>query len=207
MGLFLYAIPYIKPITGGSAMSLTELFIIAVGLSMDAFAVAVCKGLAMPRMSWKGALIVGLYFGGFQAAMPLLGYFLGSKFSMAIRAYDHWVAFLLLVLIGAGMVKESFEKDESCANASLDVRGMVLLAVATSIDALAVGVTFAFLNVDIVPAVSFIGAVTFTLSMVGVKVGNAFGCKYKSRAELAGGAILILMGLKILLEHLGLLAF
>jgi len=207
MGLFLYAIPYIKPITGGSAMSLTELFIIAVGLSMDAFAVAVCKGLAMPRMSWKGALIVGLYFGGFQAAMPLLGYFLGSKFSMAIRAYDHWVAFLLLVLIGAGMVKESFEKDESCANASLDVRGMVLLAVATSIDALAVGVTFAFLNVDIVPAVSFIGAVTFTLSMVGVKVGNAFGCKYKSRAELAGGAILILMGLKILLEHLGLLVF
>ena len=188
-------------------MSLTELFIIAVGLSMDAFAVAVCKGLAMPRMSWKGALIVGLYFGGFQAAMPLLGYFLGSKFSMAIRAYDHWVAFLLLVLIGAGMVKESFEKDESCANASLDVRGMVLLAVATSIDALAVGVTFAFLNVDIVPAMSFIGAVTFTLSMVGVKVGNAFGCKYKSRAELAGGAILILMGLKILLEHLGLLAF
>lgn len=188
-------------------MSLTELFIIAVGLSMDAFAVAVCKGLAMPRMSWKGALIVGLYFGGFQAAMPLLGYFLGSKFSMAIRAYDHWVAFLLLVLIGAGMVKESFEKDESCANASLDVRDMVLLAVATSIDALAVGVTFAFLNVDIVPAVSFIGAVTFTLSMVGVKVGNAFGCKYKSRAELAGGAILILMGLKILLEHLGLLAF
>lgn len=188
-------------------MSLFELFLIAVGLSMDAFAVAVCKGLAMPRMSWKGALIVGLYFGGFQAAMPLLGYFLGSKFSMAIRAYDHWVAFLLLVLIGAGMVKESFEKDESCANASLDVRGMVLLAVATSIDALAVGVTFAFLNVDIVPAVSFIGAVTFTLSMVGVKVGNAFGCKYKSRAELAGGAILILMGLKILLEHLGLLAF
>ncbi|MBS1485170.1 MAG: manganese efflux pump [Clostridium sp.] len=188
-------------------MSLTELFIIAVGLSMDAFAVAVCKGLAMPRMSWKGALIVGLYFGGFQAAMPLLGYFLGSKFSMAIRAYDHWVAFLLLVLIGAGMVKESFEKYESCSNASLDVRGMVLLAVATSIDALAVGVTFAFLNVDIVPAVSFIGAVTFTLSMVGVKVGNAFGCKYKSRAELAGGAILILMGLKILLEHLGLLAF
>ena len=188
-------------------MSLTELFIIAVGLSMDAFAVAVCKGLAMPRMSWKGALIVGLYFGGFQAAMPLLGYFLGSKFSMAIRAYDHWVAFLLLVLIGAGMVKESFEKDESCANASLDVRGMVLLAVATSIDALAVGVTFAFLNVDIVPDVYFIGAVTFKLSMVGVKVGNAFGCKYKARAELAGGAILILIGLKILLEHLGMLAF
>lgn len=183
-------------------MSLTELFIIAVGLSMDAFAVSVCKGLAMPRMSWKGALIVGLYFGGFQAAMPLFGYFLGSRFSMAIRAYDHWIAFALLVIIGAGMVKESFEKEAECTNASLDVRGMVLLAVATSIDALAVGVTFAFLSVDIVPAVSFIGAVTFTLSIVGVKVGNAFGCKYKSRAELAGGAILILMGVKILLEHL-----
>lgn len=183
-------------------MSLTELFIIAVGLSMDAFAVSVCKGLAMPRMSWKGALIVGLYFGGFQAAMPLFGYFLGSRFSMAIRAYDHWIAFALLVIIGAGMVKESFEKEAECTNASLDVRGMVLLAVATSIDALAVGVTFAFLNVDIAPAVSFIGAVTFTLSIVGVKVGNAFGCQYKSKAELAGGAILILMGGKILLEHL-----
>ena len=183
-------------------MSLAELFIIAVGLSMDAFAVSVCKGLAMPRMNWKGAFIVGLYFGGFQAAMPLLGYFLGSRFSM-----DHWVAFILLALIGAGMIKESLEKDAECANASLDVREMVLLSVATSIDALAVGVTFAFLDVDIVPAVSFIGVVTFTLSMVGVKVGNAFGCKYKSRAELAGGAILILMGLKILLEHLGLLAF
>ena len=153
-------------------MSLAELFIIAVGLSMDAFAVSVCKGLAMPRMNWKGAFIVGLYFGGFQAAMPLLGYFLGSRFSMAIKAYDHWVAF-------------------------------ILLSVATSIDALAVGVTFAFLDVDIVPAVSFIGVVTFTLSMVGVKAGNGFGCRYKSKAELTGGIILILMGIKILLEHLG----
>ncbi|MFR6348604.1 MAG: manganese efflux pump MntP family protein, partial [Enterocloster aldenensis] len=120
-------------------MSLAELFIIAVGLSMDAFAVSVCKGLAMPRMNWKGAFIVGLYFGGFQAAMPLLGYFLGSRFSMAIKAYDHWVAFILLALIGAGMIKESLEKDAECANASLDVREMVLLSVATSIDALAVG--------------------------------------------------------------------
>lgn len=184
-------------------MSLTELFIIAVGLSMDAFAVSVCKGLAMPKMNWKGAFIVGLYFGGFQAAMPLIGYFMGSRFSMAIRAYDHWIAFILLVIIGASMIRESFEKDAECANASLDARTMVLLAVATSIDALAVGVTFAFLDVDIVPAVSFIGSVTFALAIVGVKAGNAFGCKYKSKAELAGGAILILMGLKILLEHLG----
>ena len=165
-------------------MSLAELFVIAVGLSMDAFAVSVCKGLAMPKMNWKGALLVGLYFGGFQAAMPLFGYFLGSSFSLAIRAYDHWVAFILLSVIGANMV---------------------LLAIATSIDALAVGVTFAFLNVDILPAVSFIGSVTFFLSVAGVKAGNAFGCRYKSKAELAGGAILILMGFKILLEHLGIL--
>lgn len=186
-------------------MSLAELFIIAVGLSMDAFAVSVCKGLAMPRMDWKGAVIVGLYFGGFQAAMPLLGYLLGSSFSLAIRAYDHWVAFILLALIGANMVKESFSREEECPNPGLDVKNMVLLAVATSIDALAVGVTFAFLNVNILPAVSFIGTVTFLLSIVGVKAGNAFGCRYKSKAELAGGAILILMGLKILLEHLGVL--
>ena len=186
-------------------MSLAELFVIAVGLSMDAFAVSVCKGVAMPKMIWKGALLVGLYFGGFQAAMPLFGYFLGSSFSLAIRAYDHWVAFILLAVIGANMIKESFSKDEECPNADLDVKNMVLLAIATSIDALAVGVTFAFLNVDILPAVSFIGSVTFFLSVAGVKAGNAFGCRYKSKAELAGGAILILMGFKILLEHLGIL--
>ena len=186
-------------------MSLAELFVIAVGLSMDAFAVSVCKGLAMPKMNWKGALLVGLYFGGFQAAMPLFGVFLGSSFSLAIRAYDHWVAFILLAVIGANMVKESFSQEEECPNADLDVKNMVLLAIATSIDALAVGVTFAFLNVDILPAVSFIGSVTFFLSVAGVKAGNAFGCRYKSKAELAGGAILILMGFKILLEHLGIL--
>lgn len=188
-------------------MSLTELFIIAAGLSMDAFAVSVCKGLAMARMNWKGAFIVGLYFGGFQAAMPLFGYFLGSRFSHAIRAYDHWIAFILLALISANMIKESFSREEECPNAGLDVKNMVLLAVATSIDALAVGVTFAFLNVDILPAVSFIGAVTFLLSIAGVKAGNAFGGRYKSRAELAGGVILMLMGLKILAEHLGLLFY
>ena len=188
-------------------MSLTELFIIAVGLSMDAFAVAVCKGLAMPRMSWKGAGVVGLYFGGFQGAMPFIGYLLGTRFRDAITAYDHWIAFILLALIGGNMIKESLETEEECPDASLDVRSMTLLAVATSIDALAVGVTFAFLTVPILPAVSFIGVVTFTLSVVGVKVGNVFGCRYKSRAELAGGRIRVLRGLKILFEHLGYLNF
>ena len=158
-------------------MSLAELFVIAVGLSMDAFAVSVCKGLSMPKMNWKGALLAGLYFGGFQAAMPLFGYFLGSSFSLAIRAYDHWVAFILLAVIGANMVKESFSQEEECPNADLDVKNMVLLAIATSIDALAVGVTFAFLNVDILPAVSFIGSVTFLLSVAGVKAGNAINPK------------------------------
>ena len=183
-------------------MSLAELFVIAVGLSMDAFAVSVCKGLAMPKMNWKGALLVGLYFGGFQAAMPLFGYFLGSSFSLAIRAYDHWVAFILLSVIGANMVKESFSKEDECPDADLDIKNMVLLAIATSIDALAVGVTLAFLSVNIIPAVSFIGVTTFILSVGGVKAGNLFGMKYKSKAERAGGIILILMAANILIEHL-----
>ena len=183
-------------------MTLFELFVIAVGLSMDAFAVSICKGLSMQKMSWKKALIVGLYFGGFQAGMPLLGYFLGSRFQEKIMAFDHWIAFILLCLIGVNMIRESFSKEEEQADASVSVRSMVPLAVATSIDALAVGVTFAFLRVDIVPAVSFIGIVTLLLSMVGVKVGNVFGSRYKSRAELAGGIILVLLGVKILIEHL-----
>ena len=187
-------------------MSLWELFIIAVGLSMDAFAVSICKGLSAGRTNWKQMLTAGLWFGGFQALMPLAGWLLGTGFQSLITTVDHWIAFFLLCLIGGNMVRES-RSEEDCADGSFAAKAMLPLAVATSIDALAVGVTFAFLNVDIVPAVSFIGAVTFTLSMVGVKVGNAFGCKYKSRAELAGGAILILMGLKILLEHLGLLVF
>ena len=186
-------------------MSLAELFIIAVGLSMDAFAVAVCKGLAMRKMSLKGALIVGLYFGGFQAAMPLAGYLLGTGFSDSISSYDHWIAFLLLAVIGGNMVKEGLSASDECPDASLDVRNMTLLAIATSIDALAVGVSFAFLRVNIIPAISFIGVTTFLLSLVGVKAGNVFGNKYESRAEIAGGVILILMGLKILLEHLGIL--
>lgn len=183
-------------------MSLPELFIIAVGLSMDAFAVSICKGLSMSRMSWKNALITGLYFGGFQAGMPLLGYLLGSQFKDAITSFDHWIAFILLGIIGINMIRESFNKEEECLDASMDIKNMVMLAIATSIDALAVGVTFAFLKVRIIPAVSFIGIITFTLSAAGVKVGNLFGSKFKSRAEFAGGAILILMGIKILIDHL-----
>lgn len=186
-------------------MSLTELFIIAAGLSMDAFAVAVCKGLAMPKMSWKGAVIVGLYFGGFQAAMPFIGWLLGSRFRDAISAYDHWIVFLLLTMIGVNMIKESTEKKAVCTDACLKPLPMILLAVATSIDALAAGLTFAFLTVPIVPAISFIGAVTFLLSVAGVKTGNVFGCRYKSGAELAGGLVLVFMGVKILLEHLNIL--
>lgn len=186
-------------------MSLLTLFITAVGLSMDAFVVAICKGLAMKKLSWKKALIIGLWFGGFQALMPTIGYLLGTRFESYVTAIDHWIAFVLLALIGANMVKESFSKEEESSNDAVDFKTMFLLAIATSIDALAVGVTYAFLQVRIVPAVSFIGVITFTLSIVGVKIGNVFGLKYKSKAELTGGIILIVMGIKILLEHLGLL--
>lgn len=188
-------------------MSLLELFLIAVGLSMDAFAVAICKGLCMKSCTWKKGVIVGLYFGVFQGGMPLLGYILGVQFKDMITSIDHWVAFVLLDLIGINMVKEALtdEEEETCSvdGDELAVKEMLGLAVATSIDALAVGVTFAFLQVQIVPAVSFIGVTTFVISMVGVKIGNVFGSKYKAKAELAGGVILVLMGLKILLEHLG----
>lgn len=187
-------------------MSLLTLFITAVGLSMDAFAVSICKGLALKKITLKNACIVGLWFGGFQAFMPLLGYLLGSQFKQAVENIDHWIAFVLLVLIGANMIKEALSKDEEKADDSLSAKTMFLLAVATSIDALAVGITYAFLQVAIVPAVSFIGATTFTLSALGVKIGNVFGMRYKSKAELAGGIILILIGAKILLEHLGILA-
>jgi putative Mn2+ efflux pump MntP len=184
-------------------MSLLELFIIAVGLSMDAFAVSICKGLCMPKMNWKNAIIIGLYFGGFQSGMPFIGYLLGSQFKEAITSFDHWIAFILLAAIGFNMIKESFQKEaEECEDSPLSLKVMIPLAVATSIDALAVGVTFAFLQVQIVPAVSFIGVTTFTLSVLGVKVGNVFGTRYKSKAEFAGGLILILMGIKILLQHI-----
>ena len=188
-------------------MSLLTLFITAVGLSMDAFAVSICKGLALKKINIRKACLVGLWFGGFQALMPLIGYLLGSQFKEAVETIDHWIAFVLLALIGINMVKEALSKEEEKADDSLSVRTMFLLAVATSIDALAVGVTYAFLQVDIVPAVSFIGIITFTLSAIGVKIGNVFGVKYKSKAELTGGVILILMGIRILTEHLGLLTF
>lgn len=188
-------------------MGLGELFILAVALSMDAFAVAVCKGLAMDRITWRRALTVGLWFGGFQAGMPLLGWLLGVQFQDYITAIDHWIAFGLLAVIGGNMIRESLSKEEEEADASLAVGAMLMLAVATSIDALAVGVTFAFLNVQVGWAVTFIGVITFTLSAIGVKIGNLFGTRYKSKAEFAGGAVLILLGLKILLEHLGILAF
>lgn len=174
---------------------------------MDAFAVSICKGLAMDKVTLKKAGIVGLWFGGFQTLMPTIGYLLGSQFERFITSIDHWIAFVLLCIIGASMIKEALSKEEEHTNASLDVKTMFLLAVATSIDALAVGVTFAFLQVNIVAAVIFIGCITFTLSAIGVKVGNVFGLRYKAKAELAGGIILIFMGFKILFEHLGLLAF
>lgn len=186
-------------------MGLAELFIIAVGLSMDAFAVSVCKGLSVPKMKINHALICGAYFGGFQALMPALGYLLGSQFEAMITKIDHWIAFILLVLIGGNMIKESLEKEEEKIDSSFGFSAMLPLAVATSIDALAVGVTFAFLRVNIFWAVAFIGIVTFLLSAVGVWAGHVFGLKYKSKAELSGGLILVLMGVKILLEHLGIL--
>lgn len=186
-------------------MGLIELFLIAVGLSMDAFAVSVCKGLAMPKCTFKKAAIVGLWFGGFQALMPAIGYILGAQFQEAIASIDHWIAFVLLALIGGNMIHEALDNDEEEADASLDVKTMFLLAVATSIDALAIGITFAFLKVSIIPAVCFIGIVTFIISFAGVKIGNVFGARYKNKAEIVGGIILILLGLKILLEHLGFL--
>lgn len=186
-------------------MGLLDLFIIAVGLSMDAFAVSICKGLSVEKLKPKHLLITGGYFGGFQGLMPLVGWLLGYSFKDLITSFDHWIAFVLLAIIGGNMIRESFGKEEEEVDASFGPKAMLPLAVATSIDALAVGVSFAFLNVDIVPAVLFIGATTFILSCIGVKIGNVFGTRFKSKAEFAGGVVLILLGIKILLEHLGIL--
>ena len=193
-------------------MSLAELFIIAVGLSMDAFAVAICKGLSVKKAGIKEMATAGVWFGGFQGLMPLIGYFLGSAFESYIIKIDHWIAFVLLGIIGANMIKEALSKEEECecekCENSMNIKKMFTLAVATSIDALAVGITFALLpDVNIGAAVGFIGIITFTLSAIGIKIGNIFGVKFKSKAEFAGGLILILMGLKILLEHLGVINF
>ncbi|MDE6433583.1 MAG: manganese efflux pump MntP family protein [Lachnospiraceae bacterium] len=185
-------------------MSIIELFVLAVGLSMDAFAVSVCKGLSLGKIKMKHMCIAGLWFGGFQALMPVTGYFLGSFFAEKITRYAHWIAFILLVMIGGNMVREAMGEGEQM-DANMDPKNMFLLAVATSIDALAVGVTFAFLQVNIGVAVSFIGVTTFTFSAIGVKIGSIFGAKYRSRAELAGGIILVLIGIKIVLNGMNVL--
>lgn len=188
------------------------LLLMGAGLSMDAFAVSICNGLSMRKVNKKQCLVIGLFFGGFQALMPFIGWVLGSQFEQYITSIDHWIAFILLGFIGGKMVVEAIrEKDEAVEvgkmDPPLDLKEMFILAIATSIDALAVGITFAFLQVPIVEAVSIIGITTFVISVIGVYVGNFFGNRYKKKAELAGGIILILIGLKILLEHLGILAF
>lgn len=184
-------------------MGIIELFILAVGLSMDAFAVSVCKGLSMDKCNLRKSVICGVWFGGFQALMPLGGYLIGYQFKDGIRACDHWIAFTLLLVIGISMIKESFSKEEEKTDDSLCPKSMLIMAVATSIDALAVGVTFAFLpDTNVVAAVSFIGIITFTLTAIGAKLGNVFGDKCKGKAELLGGLILIILGTKILIEHL-----
>ena len=192
---------------GREDMGFWELIVLAVGLSMDAFAVSICKGLALQRVSWKECCIAGAWFGGFQALMPTIGYFLGSTFEAYITSVDHWVAFVLLSLIGGNMLREGLRKGEpEESNSSFSFKTMLVLAVATSIDALAVGITFAFLpGTRIVPAVALIGSITFVFSASGIRLGNVFGLRYKSKAEFAGGVILILLGTKILLEHLGVL--
>ena len=193
----------------GEYMGFVELFLIGVGLSMDAFAVAVCKGLCMKRFRKDHAFVIALFFGSFQGLMPLLGWFLGSRFASYIQEFDHWIAFFLLLWIGGNMIRESRETGDECAACGLErlnYKELLMMAIATSIDALAVGITFAFLSVKILPAVSLIGVTTLVLSFVGVAVGNYFGSKYKSKAELMGGLILIAIGTKILLEHLGVIS-
>ena len=191
-------------------MGIGELFLLAVGLSMDAFAVSVCKGLAMPRATFKGQMTCGMWFGGFQALMPTIGFFLGAMFADAIVTFDHWIAFGLLAIIGANMLKEALENDCDCCeghDADMSVKTMFVMAVATSIDALAVGISLAMAgNVNIWMAAVLIGITTCVLSAMGVKIGNIFGSRFEKKAEAAGGIILILLGLKILLEHLGILA-
>ena len=189
-----------------------ELFLLGIGLAMDAFAVSVCKGLGMRRLNKKQTLIIGLYFGGFQALMPLIGWLLGSQFQKYITSIDHWIAFILLSFIGGKMMIEAIrewneEETVDVMDAPLDHKNMLVLAVATSIDALAVGITFAFLDTPIVEAITIIGITTMVISIIGVVVGNFFGSRYKSKAEFIGGLILVLLGLKILLEHLGILVF
>lgn len=183
-------------------MTALEIFLIGVGLSMDAFAVSICKGLSVGKVNGRHMLTAGLWFGGFQALMPLIGYLLGSTFEQYVTSIDHWIAFILLSVIGANMIKESFDKDSEKQNASFSFMSMLMVAVATSIDALAVGITFAFLQVNIWLAIAIIGCTTFVISATGIKIGSVFGAKYKAKAEFFGGAVLICLGIKILVEHL-----
>lgn len=183
-------------------MSIIEIALIGIALAMDAFAVSICKGLAMSKMSYKKAIIIALFFGVFQALMPLFGYFLGNAFANSIAVIDHWIAFILLGLIGINMIKEALDDEVECVDDTLRISDLVMLSIATSIDALAVGITFAFFKVSILSAILIIGIITFILCVIGVKIGNIFGEKYKSKAEIIGGIILILIGFKILIEHL-----
>ena len=186
-------------------MNLYEIILISIGLAMDAFAVSICKGLSMKKINWKSTIIIAIYFGLFQAIMPVFGYLLGSSFSVIVQKLDHWIAFMLLTIIGGNMIKESKDDETEKRNDKVDFKTMIILAIATSIDALAVGVTFAFFKVNIILSISIIGLITFILSFVGVIIGNRFGDKFQNKAELTGGVILIIIGLKILLEHLGIL--
>lgn len=190
-----------------SKMTFFELLLIAIGLSMDAFSVSICKGLTTKKFSWRMALVCGLWFGLFQALMPIIGYFLGAQFQEMIEAYDHWIAFGLLFLIGANMIREAVWGTEEEQDGSLGFRTMIFLAIATSIDALAVGVSFACIQVKLWSSVLIIGTITFLFSVLGVKIGNVFGSKYEKSAEITGGIILILIGLRILLGHLGIISF
>ncbi|MBQ3409153.1 MAG: manganese efflux pump [Clostridia bacterium] len=188
-------------------MDFFEIIWVGIGLAMDAFAVSVCKGLSMKKMNWKKANIISLYFGTFQAIMPIIGFFLGATFRGFVENIDHWIAFILLAIIGCNMIKESTNDDNEKINDRIDIKTMLLLAIATSIDALAVGLTFALFEINIWLAIFIIGVITFTLSLIGVKIGNRFGDKLQNKAELIGGIILIIIGLRVLLEHIGLIAF
>ena len=183
-----------------------EIIVIGMGLAMDAFAVSVCKGLSMKKMNWKNAIIIALYFGIFQAIMPVIGFFFGTTFSSFVSSVDHWIAFILLAIIGGNMINDSSDDELEKRNDNVDIKTMLLLAIATSIDALAVGITFAFLKANLVQSIIIIGLITFVISITGVKIGNKFGDKFQNKAELIGGIILIIIGLKILLEHLELIA-
>ena len=188
-------------------MNVAELFILSIALSMDAFAVAICKGLAMPKMSWRKSAKIGIYFGVFQAIMPCIGYCLGIGLEDKIKAVDHWVALLLLSFIGIKMIREAIQEKEDHNDDWVDSKTMFALAIATSIDALAIGVTFAFLKVNLLKAMICIGMITFLVSIWGVKIGNLFGDKYKKKAEVMGGITLLLIGIKLVLEHLGIIVF